>query len=601
MKQFQLKTVIGLLVAIVAGSACTKDYLIKNPETFISPEVFFRSEQDLSMYINGLLDNPGGDYFGDEVSDNATTTGQRSGFDIMLGNFTPENFSGPWTWTRLRDINYFLVNYQKAKIDDNLKNHYAGLARYYRARFYYDKILAFSDAPWYSGIMTPSDQELLNKPSDPRKLVMDSVMADLEFASNNVKESVPKGTPGKWAVKAVYARIALFEGSWRKYHPELNLQSTANVYFEKAKSLANEIMTGTGGFAIPQDSASYGRLFSSASLSDNKEVIQYIDYDVAKQRSAPDWDYAFLNYEMSASKAFIQSFLMKDGTRYTDQPGYQSFQFVKEFANRDPRLYTTINYPGWLRRNSNPPKAYVPAFAKYFTGYYLIKGYGNSSSNDKFNIDFPALRYAEVLLTYAEAAAELGTATPEDINRSINPLRKRAGLPDLNIAAANGNIDPVLAAQYPNVNGANKGLILEIRRERRSELAFEGYRIRDIFRWSVGKLMEVYPEGMYFPGAGKYDMTGDGVEDIKLIGSGEAIPDDAHKEKNALGQLLVYYKVGSISEDVPVQLKNGAAGGNIIITATPDKRKFIEPKYYYRPIPAKEIIVNPNLKQPFGW
>jgi hypothetical protein len=143
------------------------------------------------------------------------------------------------------------------------------------------------------------------------------------------------------------------------------------------------------------------------------------------------------------------------------------------------------------------------------------------------------------------------------------------------------------------------GVILEIRRERRVELAMEGYRYDDLMRWHAGKLLEQIPEGMYFPGLGKYDLTGDGAEDIILIGKDQNIPAEDGKEKNSLGIPLIYYKTGNIGDNVTVYLKNGAAGGPIV-TET-NRRQFIEPKYYYRPVPYTQVILNPKLQQIFDW
>ena len=106
-------------------------------------------------------------------------------------------------------------------------------------------------------------------------------MADLEFASANVRESVPAGTPGKWVVKLVYARIALYEGTYRKYHPELNLVNTANAFLQKAAQVANEVIV-SNKFAVHNTgnpSTDYASLFNSASLTGNKEVLLSNMYD----------------------------------------------------------------------------------------------------------------------------------------------------------------------------------------------------------------------------------------------------------------------------------------------------------------------------------
>lgn len=132
--------------------------------------------------------------------------------------------------------------------------------------------------------------------------------------------------------------------------------------------------------------------------------------------------------------------------------------------------------------------------------------------------DIPLLRLGEVMLIYAEAKAELGTLTDEDLNNTVNLLRRRGGIEvPLTRESANGTIDPVLEQMYPNVSGANKGVILEIRRERRVELACEGFRYDDLMRWKCGELMARPGEGMYVPALGAYDVTGDGVLDIAIL------------------------------------------------------------------------------------
>ncbi|MFT3702638.1 MAG: RagB/SusD family nutrient uptake outer membrane protein [Agriterribacter sp.] len=292
---------------------------------------------------------------------------------------------------------------------------------------------------------------------------------------------------------------------------------------------------------------------------------------------------------------------MKDGSRFTAQAGYETFGFVQEFQNRDPRLSQTLFYPGFILATNAPnPRPYVQRLNKNFTGYHQLKGYINSTDSKVIaGADFPAYRYAEVLLTYAEAKAELDDLSQGDLDISVNLIRARAGLPDLDMAIANGNPDPVLAAKYPNVSGSNKGVLLEIRREKRVEFAMEGYRFDDLMRWGAGKELEKIPEGMYFPGLDKYDLTGDGIEDIKLIDKDTSIPPADQQEQNSLGITLVYYKAGSFGDNVTVYLKNGTAGGTTVTEVTP--REFIDPKYYYRPIPFNQVNLNPSLKQLFGW
>ncbi|MCD8539678.1 MAG: RagB/SusD family nutrient uptake outer membrane protein, partial [Leadbetterella sp.] len=294
----------------------------------------------------------------------------------------------------------------------------------------------------------------------------------------------------------------------------------------------------------------------------------------------------------------LQAYLMKDGSFYSSQAGYQTFSFVKEFENRDPRLSQTYAYPGWqlvyTSTYSQGDPLYVQQLAKNFSGYHQIKGFLNTLNLEvRNNIDIPLYRYAEVLLNYAEAKAELGTLTQGDLDKSVNLLRKRAGMPDMNISVA---LDPVMAGKYPLVQGAQKNLVLEIRRERRVELAFEGFRFNDLMRWKAGKLLERKPEGIYFSGLGKHDMTGDGVPDLVLLAASESIPEV--RETNSLGVVLRYYRAGTFGQDVAVFLNEGNKGTVGIVENT---GTFAEPKYYYRPVPQSQVLLNPNLTQIFGW
>lgn len=588
---------------LVLTQSCSKNFLDRYPQTTIAPDLFFKSEADLSEYVNGLMNQPGtGRYLSDQSSDNLATTGNVEVKNIMTGSPSSQTITTGWDWTRLRNINYFLQNYNRASVSQSVKDHYAGLVRYYRADFYMSMVKRYSDVPWYSQAIDPSDSVALYMARTSRNVVVDSIMADLFFASTHVNETVPSGTPGKWAVTTLYARAALYEGTYRKYHSELNLQHTANAFLDTAKVVAQRIMT-SGKFSLYKTgntTSDYITLFSSQDLSANPEVILNTPYDLTV-KGAPSANQntgIFGDYEQSPSRNLVQTYLMKDGTRFTAQSGFAQFTFVDEFANRDPRMMQTILYPGFKRAQDAAP--YVQRLNKNFTGYHQLKGYINSTDNTTIgSADFPVMRYAEVLLTYAEAAAELGNITQADIENTIGLIRARVGMPSLSLADANANPDPVLANAYPDVSGQYKGAILEIRRERRVEFALEGYRYDDLMRWHAGSLLANIPEGMYFPGLGQYDMTGDGVADIILIDKSASIPADAGKIKNSLGVALVYYKAGAFGEDVTVYLKNGNAGGTLVTETT--ARQFIDPKYYYRPVPYLQTQLNNKLTQIFGW
>ena len=332
----------------------------------------------------------------------------------------------------------------------------------------------YSDVPWYDKVLTTDDPDLY-KARDKREVVVQHIFEDYEFAAQNVQAGQPKGAIDKWIVLATMARHALYEGTYRKYHPELNLQGTADEFLRRAADAALQIMQ-EGGFSIyntgnPRED--YYTLFNSQDLTTNPEMIQarYYENDIAENGF---WAYMFGSYIPCPTKDLVQAYLMADGSYYSSQPNYQTKQFVEEFQNRDPRIYQTLAYPGWeliyTGTYATGAGIYVQELSKNFSGYHQIKGFINSKDESYYmGIDFPVIRYAEVLLTYAEAKAELGELTQDVLNQTINVLRDRAGMPHLTM---NPPADPVMQAAFPGVEST----LLEIRRERRVELVFEGLR-----------------------------------------------------------------------------------------------------------------------------
>lgn len=576
----------SILIILTAGFlfSCSESYLDRQPEADISPEAFFRSEKDLELYTNSFYRAiPSAEGVYNEDIDNIV---KQTLPEAVIGNRIVPSTGGGWSWGDLRNINYFLENYNRNVPEAQAKK-WAAVAKFFRAYFYFDKVKRFGDVPWYSTALDASDEAELMKARDPRVLVMDSIMSDINYAVENLGTGKSVEKVSKWTALALKSRIALFEGTFRKYHTELALPNH-EFFLREAAAAAKELIE-SGPYSLYQGSgpnAGYGELFSSVNAIDQEVILSRKFSDALQIWHNVNYYTITASYgRPGLNKDLVNSYLMKDGTRFTDLPGYQTKQFFEEVQNRDPRLSQTIRTPGYIRIGGVAKQ--VPQFGFSVTGYQLIKFVGDVRY-DNFNRsenDMPIFRLGEVLLNYAEAKAELGDIVQADIDLSIKKLRDRVAMPNLNVAAANLNPDPYLADQYRNVTGATKGTILEVRRERRIELVMESFRWDDILRWKEGQLLTRQFKGMYFPGVGQYDLDGDSKVDVILY-------DGAKPAAQSGVQVL---KIGG-----EILLENGASGGNIVINPHISKN-FDESKDYFYPLPIQELELNKNLVQNPGW
>lgn len=594
MKQFLC--LAGIVTAALAWSGCNKDFLQRTPQTSITEDNFFNTSQDLQTYTNGLYTQL--QYgFDDTGSDNISNYSGGAEVDqVMRGTLSSANAGGWSDWSQLRSINYLLDHAGKVHDDTAAVNHYIGIARFFRAWYYFGKVKRYSNVPWYSHASSPDDSSLY-KPEDPRSLVMDSVLSDLQYAALHIKPDQGDGTRvSQWSALALMARICLFEGTFRKYHAEVNLHD-GQRFLDAALWACQQIMS-SGRFAITGSGAEgYRALFTSTKLNGNKEIIQWHNCDPAL--AVGNNSHIVLGYTWSLSRSLEETYLMKDGTRFTDIPGYSKKVYNDIFSNRDPRLAETIAYPGYLPNGAGTaPYILKPSMG----GYDQLKFYPRDPAlRQGWNLDFtslPVFRYAEILLVAAEAKAESGTLTQADLDQTVNLLRDRVQMPHLLTGAT---IDPVLAAQYPNATGADLGTLLEIRRERRVELACEGLRFDDITRWYAGQRLADAGTGMYIPALGALDVTGDGVPDIAILASPADESPIASLPDNIKNNLAKYYLKDATGKDNNFYLTNGNSGYIAFIVDRDIPKTFTEPQYYYRPIPVTQLVLNPALQQPYGW
>src|SRR5690606_36080224 len=177
-KRRNLMNIKPILIIITAGLlvSCSKEYLDRQPEADISPDAFFRSEKDLELYTNSFYRAiPSAEGVYNEDVDNIV---KQTLSDEVTGKRIIPVSGGGWDWAELRNINYFLENYNRTLPEEQAKK-WAAVARFFRAYFYFDKVKRFGDVPWYSKALDVNDEAALTKARDPRTLVMDSIMADI--------------------------------------------------------------------------------------------------------------------------------------------------------------------------------------------------------------------------------------------------------------------------------------------------------------------------------------------------------------------------------------------------------------------------------------
>ena len=589
------KQYIWILLACLALAACKK--LDQQPESTATKKAVFGTENGLKLYTNSF-------YGMDFLPKNSTSQDAMSDYlavksvpdFIREGGFAANNSSG-WTWRDLRNINYFIENCNDPAVSATVRNNYLGIARYFRAYFYMEKVKRFGDVPWINKPLD-IDDPALNAGRNKRELVMDSVLADINFACANIlaTNDPSRTTITKWVAYAYKSRICLFEGTYRKYHTELSLGATANKWLEDAASAADEIIK-KGGYSLNTAGgagASYRQVFTSNTPLIN-EVLQAAVADVnLGVLNEANWWWTSGTYGAKASftRTFINTFLKLDGTPYTNDPAYSTMLFKDEVKNRDLRLKQTIRSGDYKRISSGQQVPAPPVFSYTFTGYQPIKYTLDDTYFDAGALNtnaIPLFRYAEVLLNYAEAKAELGTLTDAEWALTIGALRSRAGITG-GLSIKPTFADPYLTANYfPGITDAT---LLEIRRERGIELSLEGLRYADLLRWKRGPLMEQEWNGFYVPALNTpMDLNEDGILDVAFYQGTRPTPGVA-----GVTYVDVSATIGSAANSQ--LLKNGSNGELTWMKEIP--RKWKERNYYY-PIPLSDLQRNPNLKQNPGW
>ncbi len=593
-----------LVLAGVLAAGC--DSLEQNPVATSSKGAVFGSENGLSLYTNSFY-NWMPDANNLTQSESMTDYAARRDVPQFIrpgvysarttdltasGQYEVVALGGDvnWRWNTLRSINYFLANNTDPAVLEKARNNYTGIARFFRAWFYFEKVKRYGDVPWIDKPLDVTDPALRGG-RDSRSVVMDHVLEDLDYAIANIT-STNEGSRTlitKDVALALKARVALFEGTFRKYHPEAGLQGTADKWLNESASAAKVLM----------DSKRYS-LYTGSGPTDSYRQVFIRDVPIAQEvlltnaqstalavRHQANWIFtsATTGVRFSFIRQFINTYLKIDGTPFTNTAGYQQMTFQDETKNRDRRLSQTIRTPGYKRIQSGTQIPGPPAFTYTYTGYHPIKWSVDDVAMDGGSLNTNAVhlfRYAEVLLNYAEAKAELGQLTDADWAVTVGALRSRAGITG-GLTTLPTVADPYLKSVYfPNISNP---VILEVRRDRGIELAMEGLRFYDIVRWARGPLMEMEWRGIYVPQANQnIDLDENGTPDVYFY---TVLP------ANRPAGITFISVTGT-----DFKLANGTSGE--IVWRNDIPRKWDDKMYLY-PIPESDLLTNPALKQNPGW
>jgi len=572
-----MKSIIITFFAGIVLVSC-HSVLDKTPLDEITEVTFWNSATDLELYINGFYPMLRGNvnyYNNDNASDNMQPISPNN---ILDGTRSVPATGGGWGWADIREINYFLANAVDVTEGNQADiNHFLGEGHFFRAFLYFAKVKRFGDVPWYDQVLNIDSDELY-APREKRNVIVDNIIADLDKAISMLKNRSEIGATriNKESALLFKSRVALYEGTWEKYHSGTPFGvegSNGEKYLNLAAEAAEELMNIDGAelFSTGDPASDYFNLFGQDDLSGNSEALLIETVDPTQDLGT--WTWTYLNGQRGQgtgiTKSMVQDYLDIHGIPISISDVYQGDETLDQVVeNRDPRLNQSMWTPGKVSISSDPPVIFeVPPLEKgasdmSTTGYMVRKGsttdpdQNTGSSTDRYGkVDGMVFRYGEALLNFAEAKAELGTLTQGDLDRSINLLRARSGMPDLTMEV--GFVDP--AWDFPSLSP----ILNEIRRERRVELAFEGFRHDDLMRWRAAHIFQGKRlKGSRFIKGVSYPELEDQI-------SGIPVDDNNYIDR--------------YQSDIP----NGFS--------------FDENRDYLFPLPTNELTLNENLEQNPGW
>lgn len=536
------------LFIVLAG--CKK--LDLTPKDQVSDASFWKKPADFQLAVNDFYYGlQGAHNYTDNNSDIAFGSGPNP---VSNGSYLATANSAVWdnAYKYIRAVNYLLQKGTESGLGTQI-DRWTGEALFFRAYNYWNLVKSFGGVPKIDKVLDVTSPELYSQRSSQAEII-NFILADLDNAINKLPEqnqltADELGRVTRGAALALKARVALYMGTWAKYHA----QGDATPYLTTAIAAA-EAMVTSGQYSVytGMGADSYKYLFILQG-DDSPEVILARRYYA--NRATHNWTRELWFNAMVPTKNLADQYLSKDGLPITQSPLFQGYNtLVSEFQNRDPRMAMTFIVPGsTIFFEGGIMQPTYPGFSgsnATQTGYMLRKFLDETLDAAQFRgqYDFKEFRYAEVLLILAEALYEKnGSISDADLNRTINVLRNRVNMPALTNA-------------HVTTNGLN--MLTEIRRERTVELAFEGFRREDLRRWKLAET--VLPQA---------------IRGVKFVGT----------------EYQVRYPDLQVGVDIQVD-------ANGFIIAEPAGSRQFQSKHYLDPLPLQQIQLSQGtLTQNPGW
>ena len=503
--------------SILPFSSCS-DFLDREPITKPEAGNFLTGAIQVENYINGLyMTLPSFSKFGlgvrseEKNSDNIIA----EKYDARLHGQNNQ-FSGASDWQtgyqNLRKVNYFFHNYKVPEAQENedvlsLK----GEAYFLRAYWHFDLLKKFGSIPVMDAFWDENATIAgLQIPAKTRNEVARFILSDLVEAKNllHSRGKYSGIRINKEAAMVLAMNVALYEGTWEKYHSSDDFASStneSNYFLGEVINWGNELFgCGIDLYKTGQNPGdAFAALFNSKDLSGMGEVLLWRKY------SSDEGVFHDVNGTLKAgvvdsegaagiTQSLVDNYLNADGT-FIDPTNEKFKDFKETFEGRDPRLIQTVmnegakfasattatpmhleEYTDEKKNTISPPKLAGDGNTRSLTGYHIRLGIDTTFVSGNGETALPIIRYAEGLLAYAEAAAELEMWSDDIANKTLKALRERAGVKYL---------APAKDANFTDFGYTLTPVLQEIRRERRSELALQGFRLDDLMRWKADKLI----------------------------------------------------------------------------------------------------------------